>query len=153
MEATPRKPAAIRLPAIHHENYPIRQTKHAGHCWRSKDELISDILLQTPSHGQAKAGWPARTYIQRLCADTGFSLEDLPGAMNDRYRWQERVGDPCWLHDMMIMMNSVKWNAAWGAGMTKNMIAVKMGCSQSAVSKKRHFFKMVWLQFKNQDNS
>ena len=25
-----------------------RRTKHAGHCWRSRDELISDVLLWTP---------------------------------------------------------------------------------------------------------
>ena len=24
----------------------VRRTRHAGHCWRSKDELISDILLR-----------------------------------------------------------------------------------------------------------
>ena len=41
----------------------IRWIKHAGHCWRSKDELISDVLLWTPAYGQAKAGRPARTYI------------------------------------------------------------------------------------------
>ena len=46
----------------------VRWTRHAAHCWRSKDELISDILLWTPSHGRAKAGRPARTYIQHLCA-------------------------------------------------------------------------------------
>ena len=28
---------------------------------------------------------------EQLCADTGCSLEDLPGAMNDREGWQERV--------------------------------------------------------------
>ena len=54
----------------------IRRTRHVRHCWRSRDELISDILLWTPSHGRAKAGRPARTYIQQLCADTGCSLED-----------------------------------------------------------------------------
>ena len=42
----------------------VRRTRHAGHCWRSKDELISDVLLWTPAYGQAKAGRPARTYIQ-----------------------------------------------------------------------------------------
>ena len=42
----------------------IKRTRHAGHCWRSRDELISDVLLWTPSHERAKAGWPARTYIQ-----------------------------------------------------------------------------------------
>ena len=26
----------------------FRRTRHAGHCWRSRDELISDILLWTP---------------------------------------------------------------------------------------------------------
>ena len=42
----------------------VRRTRHAGHCWRSKDELISDVLLWTPAYGQAKAGRSARTYIQ-----------------------------------------------------------------------------------------
>ena len=39
----------------------VIRTRHAGHCWRSKDELISDVLLWTPACGQAKAGRPART--------------------------------------------------------------------------------------------
>ena len=25
----------------------VRRTRHAGHCWRSRDELISDLLLWT----------------------------------------------------------------------------------------------------------
>ena len=71
----------------------VRRTRHAGHCWRSKDELISDVLLWTPTYGRAKAGRPARTYIQQLCEDTGCSPEDLPEAMNDREKWRERVRD------------------------------------------------------------
>ena len=47
----------------------------------------------TPSHGQAKAGRPARTYIQQLCEDMGCSPGDLPEAMNDREGWWERVRD------------------------------------------------------------
>ena len=62
----------------------VRRTRHAGHCWRSRDELIRDVLLWTPSHGRAKTGRPARTYIQQLCEDTGCCPEDLPRAMNDR---------------------------------------------------------------------
>ena len=46
----------------------VRQTRHMGHCWRSKDELISVILLWTPSHGRAKTGRLARTSIQQPCA-------------------------------------------------------------------------------------
>ena len=71
----------------------VRQTRHAGHCWRSKDKLISDVLLWTPAYGQAKAGRPARTYIQQLCEDTGCSPEDLPEAMNDWEKRRERVRD------------------------------------------------------------
>ena len=71
----------------------VRRTRHAGHCWRSKVELISDVLLWTPAYGQAKAGRPDRTYIQQLCEDTGCSPEDLPEAMNDREKWRERVRD------------------------------------------------------------
>ena len=71
----------------------VRRARHAGHCWRSRDELINDVLLWTPSHGQTKAGWPARTYIQQLCEQMGCSPEDLPEAMNNREGWQERVKD------------------------------------------------------------
>ena len=68
-----------------------RWTRHAGHCWRSKDELISDVFLWTPTYGWA--GRPARTYIQQLCEDMGCGPEDLPEAMNDGEKWRERVRD------------------------------------------------------------
>ena len=71
----------------------VTRTRHTGHCWRSRNERISDVLLWTPSHGRAKAGWQPRTYIQQLCEDTGCSPEDLPEAMNDREEWRERVRD------------------------------------------------------------
>ena len=34
----------------------IRRTGHAGHCWRSRDELISDVLLGTPHMDEQKPG-------------------------------------------------------------------------------------------------
>ena len=71
----------------------VRRTRHAGHCWRSQDELISDVLLWTLTRVRAKAGRPARTYIQQLCEDTWCCPEDLPGVMNDREKWRERVSD------------------------------------------------------------
>ena len=69
----------------------VRQTKHVRHCWRSRDELISDVLLWTPLHARAKAGRLVRTYIQQPREDTGCSPEDLPEAMTDRKEWPERV--------------------------------------------------------------
>ena len=92
LEATPPKAAAVRPPTARHENYQ-RRTIHAGHCWRSRDKLISNVLLWTPTHGQAKAEQPAWTYIQQLCEDMGYSPEDLPEAMNNKEELQERVRD------------------------------------------------------------
>ena len=70
-----------------------RRTRYAGHCWRSRDELISDVLLWTRTYGREKAGRLARTYIHQLCEDTGCSPDDLPGAMDNREKWRERVRD------------------------------------------------------------
>ena len=78
----------------------VRQTRHAGHCWRSRDELISDVLLWTPTYALAKAGRPARTYIQQLCEDMGCSPEDLPVARKGQ-------GYPCLWHDMMMMIHNL----------------------------------------------
>ena len=43
--------------------------------WRIKDELISDVLRWTPSHGRTKAGWLERIYTHQLCIDTVGSPE------------------------------------------------------------------------------
>ena len=92
----------------------VRRTRHAGHCWRSRDELIRDVLLWIPTHGRAKAGWPARTYIQQLCEDIGCCPEDLPRAMNDREEWRERVRD--------IRATSAIWWWWYSARITKEKI-------------------------------
>ena len=47
----------------------VRRTRTVGHCWRSRDKLISDVLLWTPTYDRA------RTFIQQLCEDTGCSLK------------------------------------------------------------------------------
>ena len=69
------------------------QVRRTRYCWRSRDELIIDVLLWTPTYSRAKAERPARRYIQQLCEDTGCGHEDLPVAVNDREKWQERVRD------------------------------------------------------------
>ena len=90
----------------------VRQTRHTGHCWRSRDKLISDVILWTHTYGRAKARQSAQTYIQQLCEDTGCSPEDLPEAMNDREKWWERVkdirtsGTTWWWWWMMKIVNS-----------------------------------------------
>ena len=104
------------LPPIR-KTIKIRQTRHTGHCWGSRDKLISNVLLWTPSHGRAKAGHPARTYIQPLCADTGCSPEDLPKAMDYREVWRERVRN---IHADSDMRESSYASVAWRADRTND---------------------------------
>ena len=75
------------------KNIQVRRTRHVGLCRRSRDELINDVLLWTPTYGRTKAGRPARTYIQQQCEHTVCSPEDLPEAINDRAKWRESVKD------------------------------------------------------------
>ncbi len=53
LEATPDKAPTIRPPTSHHENYP---SKTNNTCRKSRDKLISNVLLWTPTYGRAKAG-------------------------------------------------------------------------------------------------
>ena len=80
LAATPHKTPTVRPPTTPiTKTFQVRRARHAGHCWRRRDELISDVLLWTPTHGRAKAGRPARTYIQQLCEDTGCCPEPFLG--------------------------------------------------------------------------
>ena len=64
-----------------------RRLKLAGHCLRRKDELVSKLLLWTPSHGRRGRGRPAKTYIDVLKEDTGLEVEELGQAMLDKKYW------------------------------------------------------------------
>ena len=94
------------------------------HCWRSRDELISDVLQWTPTYGRAKAGQPAWTYIQQFCENTGCSPKDLPEVMNGREKWQERVRD--------IRAGGTTW-WWWYKGKTCHPVKVRLEEHQKAV--------------------
>ena len=66
-----------------------RRTRYAGHCWRSRGELISAVILWIPSHGQAKGGQPARTYIQLLLKTyrERWTIEKVAGEHQGYLHW------------------------------------------------------------------
>ena len=68
-----------------------RRLRFAGHCWRSKKEIIREVLFWKPEHGRRGRGRPARSYIEQLEADTGHGSEILPKIMEDRNAWRELV--------------------------------------------------------------
>lgn len=73
----------------------IRQQRlrFAGHCWRSKNELSSEVLLWEPSNGKRSRGKPRKTYVDQLIADTVCTYEDLANLMDDRDRWKELINE------------------------------------------------------------
>ena len=47
-------------------------------------------FLWTPTHEHICVGRPARSYIDKLCADTRYSLEGLSGAMKDSNGYEHK---------------------------------------------------------------
>ena len=95
------------LPPIS-QTIQVRRARYAGNCCR--DEFI------TLTQGHTSVGWPAKTYIQQLCVDTGCRLQDLPKAMANRDGWRERFKGICtvdmpwrwWKHSSKISENQNK---------------------------------------------
>ena len=100
--------AALRPPTSYYKTIQVRRTKHVGHCWRSKNDLISDILPWTSSHGRAKAGRRGRNYIQQLCAETGYSLKTSWEQCTIETGMQERARE---IRAGSVTLGKVKWNA------------------------------------------
>ena len=45
---TPQSPNYMATYLPSRKTIQVRRTRHTGHCWRSRDKLISDVLLWTP---------------------------------------------------------------------------------------------------------
>ena len=89
-EATFHKTTAVRPLTPISKTIEIWWTRYTGHCWRSKYEIISDVVQWPPSHGRTSVGQSTRTNRKQVCVDTGCSLENLPGAMDDKDVLNER---------------------------------------------------------------
>ena len=81
------------LRAILNKSWRQHPTRHQLYGHLPPITKTIQVRRTRPTHGRAKAGPPARTYIQLLCEDTGCCPEDLPRVMNDREEWRERVRD------------------------------------------------------------
>ena len=90
MEHKTNKELYGNLPKIT-DTLMIRRLRFIGHCWRKKDEVISDLLLWEPKHGARKRGRPALTYVDQLQNDTDLSIAELKNIMENRKEWVKLV--------------------------------------------------------------
>ena len=63
-----------------------RMLSFAGHCFRSKNEVISDLLLWCPAGPKRSR---KRTFLDILKRETGLETEELGTAMAERELWRE----------------------------------------------------------------
>ena len=68
-----------------------RRLRFAGHCFRAKNECISDVLLWKPQHGKRRVGRPAKTFTDLLEEDTGYTTVELEALMAERVVWRDVV--------------------------------------------------------------
>ena len=103
------------------EKPSVYSTAPTNWARRSKDELISDVLLWTYTHRCASIGRPARINLHQLYEELRSCLKDLPGAMDDRDGWKERIREICavratwwwWWWWWYIMKNKTLWYRNW----------------------------------------
>ena len=63
-----------------------RRSMFAGHCFRAKDQVVSDVLLwRLP---QANRGARKLCYPDTICRDTNLTLEELKESMMNRETWK-----------------------------------------------------------------
>lgn len=65
-----------------------RRVMFSGHCYRSSNEVVHQLLLWEPAHGKRSRGRPAKTYIEQLEEDTGIPREGIGRNMKDREQWK-----------------------------------------------------------------
>ena len=87
----------------------VRWTKYTKRCWWSKDELISDILPWTLTHGCTNVGWPTKTSIHMSSVWTLCRLEDQPRLMT-REGQRNPVGMPWWSKGPNKESNGSVWD-------------------------------------------
>ena len=63
-----------KIPALSHTIMESHM-RFAGHSYRSKEVLVSDLLLWYPNHGTTNVGRPYKTYYQQIAEDANCNLQ------------------------------------------------------------------------------
>ena len=75
-------------------SHQIRWLQFSGHCWRSKNETSSQLLLWEPKHGRHSKGAPTNNkqrLLTNLESDTSLSRQDLAPVMANRQEWDRFI--------------------------------------------------------------
>ena len=84
------------------QSMQVRRTRHTGRCWRSKDQLISDIFLGTRTHRRINVSRPA---VQTLNAVEETNLKRWMIGMDCEWESQWSL---CYQCDLMIEKKRIR---------------------------------------------
>ena len=65
----------------------LRRLSFSDHCWRSKSEVVSDLVLWEPKDGKRSIGGQAGSFVDVLEVDTRIPRDGLPAGRDDRVGW------------------------------------------------------------------
>ena len=82
----------------------VRQIRHPGHCWRSRDELIRDVLLWTPTHGREKQDDQHEHTFSSYVRIQDVVLKTYLGGWTIGRSGERGSGYPCYQRDMMMIL-------------------------------------------------
>ena len=68
-----------------------RRISFSGHCWRSEDEVVSDLVFGERKRVKRIVGGQACTFVDLLESDSGVPRDCLPAAMDDRVGWRKKT--------------------------------------------------------------
>ena len=88
-EATPHKTATVQPLTSHLKNH-LNKTNKTCETLLEKQGRTNVTFFCGPLHIDVQVLVDQQELICQLCADTGCSLEDLPGVIDDRDGWKER---------------------------------------------------------------
>ena len=85
----------------------VRRTRHAGHCWRSRDELISDVLQWTPYMAEQKQDDHLEHTYSSSVRIRDVALKTCQRRWTIRRSGERGSGISVLWHDMMMMMTYI----------------------------------------------
>ena len=92
---------------LHGHLHSISQTtqviwrRHNVHFWKSKDELMGDVLLLTTTHGDTSFSWAATSSNRQFCANIRYTWEIMSGTIDVWDGLQKVSGNlkcQCYIH-------------------------------------------------------
>ena len=99
---TPKKTVAVWLLTYHFKNYPSKTNKTCRELLDKQGRTHKPHSMDP--YTWTHLCWVTRNNLHQFCVDTGCSLEERLGVMEERDGWRERFKESCQWNLMMMII-------------------------------------------------